>query len=107
MQHLQQSVLFTHSPGVIASLSSSRPPAGLTEKFSVCLQFTVLTGHSQEQLVSEGSPIKWCGWHQVLKDPRVCRFKLSPLQDQYLAVDPAKSGGILPGESYGCVIRPW
>lgn len=64
----------------------------------LCMQYTVLTAHTQEQLVIEASPIKWCGLHQILRDPRVCRFKLSPLQNQYLAVEPSKNGGFLPGE---------
>lgn len=62
------------------------------------VQYMVLTGHSQQQLVSQATPIKWCGWHQILKDPHVCHFKLSPLQDQYLAVKPSYKGGFLPGK---------
>jgi hypothetical protein len=53
------------------------------------LQYKVLEAKSSTALVARNATvIRWCGWEHIVKDPRVCHFSLSPLQDHHLAVDP-------------------
>ena len=76
----------------------------LSAGWLVDVQFTVLTAHSSKELVSRGevAAVRWCGWHNILVDPRVCHVSLSPLQDQFLAVEPGEGGGLFtPGKACG------
>lgn len=58
--------------------------------------YTVVTTAAHQWTSPEAlfAPVKWCGFRQLVSEPAVCRFALSPLQDKFLAVQAADSGGI-------------
>ncbi|KAF6266577.1 hypothetical protein COO60DRAFT_4338 [Scenedesmus sp. NREL 46B-D3] len=58
--------------------------------------YTVVTAYTEQQLRDEVNltQVKWCGLQQLVSEPAVCRFSLSPLQDTYLAVRVAEDGGL-------------
>jgi hypothetical protein len=60
------------------------------------MQYTVVTSGTEQQLREEVdlAPVKWCGLRQLVSGPAVCRLSLSPLQDNYLAVQPVESSGL-------------
>jgi hypothetical protein len=60
------------------------------------MQYTMVTSGTEQQLRDEVdlSPVNWCGFRQLVSEPAVCRLSLSPLQDNYLAVQAAESSGL-------------
>jgi hypothetical protein len=61
------------------------------------MQYTVVTStghHQQQRSEADYTPMKWCGFRQLVSEPAVCRFALSPLQDTFLAVQAADAGGL-------------
>jgi hypothetical protein len=70
------------------------------------MQFTVMTSGNEQELRNEAdvTPAKWCGWRQLVSEPAVCRLSLSPLQDNYLAVQAAESSGLF-GKGGACCLQ--
>jgi hypothetical protein len=70
------------------------------------MQYTVVTTVAQHQPSSEEdlAPVKWCGFRQLVSEPAVCRFSLSPLQDNFLAVQAADNGGLF-GKGGACQLQ--
>lgn len=68
------------------------------------LQYTVLTANTEQQLIAgNATPVKWCGFNNILHEPRICSFTLSPLRDHFFAVDAGESGGMFAAGEYSSI----